>query len=105
THVDAVEWLHIPDENAELTRYRAGGMHVTAVVPRGQFDWIKANLPGELHIGPQLNTYHYGFNPERAPIKGNAGLRRALSLVIDRERLAQVVLKVGEVPAYGWVPP
>jgi oligopeptide transport system substrate-binding protein len=32
-------------------------------------------------------------------------LRRALSLVIDREKLAQLVLRVGEVPAYGWVPP
>jgi oligopeptide transport system substrate-binding protein len=26
-------------------------------------------------------------------------------MVIDRERLAEVVLKVGELPAYGWVPP
>ena len=32
-------------------------------------------------------------------------LRRALSLVIDREKLAQLVLRVGELPAYGWVPP
>lgn len=105
THVDAVEWLHIADENDELTRYRAGGLHVTAVVSRGQFDWIKANLGAELHIGPQLNTYYYGFNLQRAPFKDNPGLRRALSLVIDRERLAEVVLRVGELPAYGWVPP
>ncbi len=26
-------------------------------------------------------------------------------MVIDREKLAQAVLKVGEVPAYGWIPP
>jgi oligopeptide transport system substrate-binding protein len=32
-------------------------------------------------------------------------LRRALSLAIDREKLAEVVLRVGELPAYGWVPP
>jgi oligopeptide transport system substrate-binding protein len=32
-------------------------------------------------------------------------IRRALSLVIDRERLASSVLRVGELPAYGWVPP
>jgi oligopeptide transport system substrate-binding protein len=25
--------------------------------------------------------------------------------VIDRERLAEMVLRVGEIPAYGWVPP
>jgi oligopeptide transport system substrate-binding protein len=105
TRLDAVKYLLISDENAELTRYRAGELHITAVVPRGQFDWIKANLPGELHVSPQLNTYFYGFNLRRAPFKDNPGLRRALSLVIDREQLAQFVLRVGEVPAYGWVPP
>ena len=105
TRIDAVRYLLIADENAELTRYRAGELHITAVVPRSQFDWIKANLANELHIAPQLNTYFYGFNLRRAPFKGNPGLRRALSLVIDREKLAQLVLRVGELPAYGWIPP
>jgi oligopeptide transport system substrate-binding protein len=105
TRLDAVKFLLIADENAELTRYRAGELHVTAVVPRGEFDWIKANLASELHIAPQLNTYFYGFNLRRAPFKDHPGLRRALSLVIDREKLAQLVLRVGELPAYGWVPP
>jgi oligopeptide transport system substrate-binding protein len=105
THLDGVKYLSIPDENAELTRYRAGGIHVTEVVPRGQFDWIKQNLAAELHVGPQLNTYYYGFNLRRPPFQNNLPLRRALSLAIDRERLAQAVLKVGELPAYGWIPP
>ena len=105
TRLDAVKYLLIPDENAELTRYRAGGLHTTNVVPRGQFDWIQANLAGELHIAPQLNTYFYGFNLDKAPFKDNPGLRRALSLVIDRDKLAHSVLRVGELPAYGWVPP
>src|SRR5581483_1558302 len=42
---------------------------------------------------------------ERAPFGDSPGLRRALSLVIDREKLAQRVLRVGELPAYGWIPP
>ena len=105
TQLAAVKYLQITDENAELTRYRAGELQVTAVVPRGQFDWIKEHLASDLHIAPQLNTYFYGFNLARAPFKDNPGLRRALSLVIDREKLAQKVLRVGELPAYGWVPP
>jgi oligopeptide transport system substrate-binding protein len=105
TRLDAVKYLLIADDSAELTRYRAGELHVTFVVPRGGFDWIKANIPNELHISPQLNTYFYGFNLRRAPFKDHPGLRRALSLVIDREKLAQLVLRVGELPAYGWVPP
>jgi oligopeptide transport system substrate-binding protein len=105
THLDGVKYLQIADENAELTRYRAGDLHVTVVVPRGQFDWIKQNLAAELHVSPQLNTYYYGFNLLRPPFKDAPGLRRALSLSIDRERLAKSVLRVGELPAYGWVPP
>jgi oligopeptide transport system substrate-binding protein len=105
TRLEGVRYLLIPDENAELTRYRAGGLHTTYVVPRSQFDWIQANLAGQLHIAPQLGTYFYGFNLNKAPFKDNPGLRRALSLVIDREQLAQRVLRVGELPAYGWIPP
>jgi oligopeptide transport system substrate-binding protein len=105
TRLGAVKYLLIADENAELIRYRAGELHVTRVVPRGQFDWIKANLADQLHVSPQLSTYFYGFNLNRPPFKDNPGLRRALSLVVDREKLAQFVLRVGELPAYGWVPP
>ena len=105
TRIDGVKYLHIPDENAELTRYRAGDLHVTNVVPRSRFEWIKTTIPAELHIAPQLNTYYYGFNLDRAPFKDNPKLRRALSLAIDREKLVQLVLRVGELPAYGWVPP
>ena len=99
-----MKYLLIPDENAELARYRSGELQVTFVVPRGQFDWIRENPP-ELHVAPQLTTYFYGFNLRRAPFKDQRELRRALSLVIDRDKLAQLVLRVGELPAWGWVPP
>jgi oligopeptide transport system substrate-binding protein len=105
TRLDAVKYLIIEDENAELTRYRGGELEVTSVVPRGQFDWIRAHLADQLHVSPQLTTYYYGFNLRRAPFRDKPKLRRALSLVIDREKLTQLVLRMGELPAYGWVPP
>ncbi len=105
TRLDGVRYLLIPDENAELARYRGGELQVTFVVPRGQFDWVKEHLAGQLHVHPQLTTYYYGFNLRRPPFRDSPQLRRALSLVIDREKLAQRVLRVGELPAYGWVPP
>lgn len=105
TRLAAVKYLINSDENAELARYRSGELQVTAVVPRGQYDWIREYLAGQLHICPQLSTYYYGFNLRRAPFKDQPKLRRALSLVIDREKLTSLVLRVGELPAYGWVPP
>ena len=105
TRLDAVKYLQLTDDNAQLTRYRAGELHVTVGVPRGQIDWIRANLSDQFHSSPQLNTYFYGFNLDRAPFKDNVPLRRALSLVIDRDKLATLVLRTAELPAYGWIPP
>ncbi|MGH8217884.1 MAG: peptide ABC transporter substrate-binding protein [Steroidobacteraceae bacterium] len=103
TRLDEVRFLCIADENTELTRYRAGELDVTSVVPRDELEWIRANIGGELHISPQLTTYAYGFNLDR-PLFRDVRVRRALSMVIDRELIAREVLKAGERPAYGWVP-
>ena len=103
--IDGVKFLQLADENAELRAYRAGELHCTYVLPRGQFDWIKENLAAELHVTPQLSTYYYGFNLDRELFNKQPGVRQALSMAIDRERLANSVLRMGELPAYGWVPP
>jgi oligopeptide transport system substrate-binding protein len=104
SRIDGVKFLQIADENAELRAYRAGELHSTVTVPRGQFDWIKENLGKELHVAPQLSTYYYGFNLDRG-LFASRKLRQALSMAIDRDRLAASVLRVGELPAYAWVPP
>jgi oligopeptide transport system substrate-binding protein len=105
TRLDAVKYLITVDENEELTLYRADELDVTDVIPRAQYGWIRAHLGRQLHIAPELGVYFYGFNLQRAPFKGDAKLRRALAMVIDREKLARLVLRSGELPAYGWVPP
>jgi oligopeptide transport system substrate-binding protein len=105
THLNAVKYLFIENANDELTRYRAGGLHVTAGVSRAQFDWVRSTLGDQLHLSPQLGTYFYGFNLNRSPFQNNPKLRRALSLAIDRERLTHDVLRAGETPAYSWIPP
>ena len=105
THVDGVRFIAFNDPGSEYMRYRAGELHTTAVVPPSQFEQIRAERPKELHIGPQLGVYFYGFIMDREPFRSHPGLRRALSLAIDRERLVATVTKLGELPAYGWVPP
>ena len=105
THLERVEFMHVADPGSEFRQYRAGQIDVSYVVPPPQFAWIKANLGGELHVSPQLSVYYYGFNLTRPPFQDNPKLRRALSMVIDRERLTTSVTGVGEAPAYGWVPP
>lgn len=105
THLDGVRFIPFNDPSTEYTRYRAGELHITAVVPPNQFEQIRAERPSELHVSPQLGVYFYGFILDREPFRSHPGLQRALSLVIDRERLTRDVTRLGELPAYGWVPP
>jgi oligopeptide transport system substrate-binding protein len=105
TGVSRVHYVHQADVGTEFRQYRAGELDLTYVVPAAQFGWIRENLPGELHLSPQLSIYYYGFNLTQPPFKDDPGLRRALSLVIDRDLLTGAVTGLGEAPAYGWVPP
>jgi oligopeptide transport system substrate-binding protein len=104
TYWDRVMYLHIEDANAEFLRYRTGELPITASIPRRQFAYIQENLGRELHVTPALSIYYYGFNLDRPPFRDNLKLRQAMNLVIDREQLAQKVLRAGERPAYTWVP-
>ncbi|HET9108785.1 MAG TPA: peptide ABC transporter substrate-binding protein [Steroidobacteraceae bacterium] len=105
TRLDGVKYVISSDENSELTLYRAGQLDITDVIPRAQYGWIRSHLGNQLHITPELGVYFYGFDLQRAPFKGEVKLRRALSMVIDRDKLVRLVLRTGETPAYGWVPP
>lgn len=93
------------DQTAELQRFRAGELDWTDIVPASQLKWIRANLGDQLVIAPYLGSYFFGFNNTKPPFKDNLNLRRALSLAINREIIAEQVLGAGQIPAYGWVPP
>ena len=103
TQLEQVHFVHHSDNGTEFRQYRSGELDITYVVPPPQFKWIKHNLAAELHVSPQLSVYYYGFNLSRPPFKDQPGLRRALSLVIDRDKLTSAVTGRGEAPAYGWV--
>ena len=70
TKLEEVHFVHIADAGTELRQYRAGQLDVTYVVPAPQFQWIKQNLPDELHVAPQLSVYYYGFNLTAAAVQG-----------------------------------
>ena len=105
TRLDAVKYMITSDEDAELTLYRADQLDITDVIPKSQYGWIRAHLGDQLHVSPALGIYFYGFNLRSAPFENNVKLRRALSMAVDRDKLAQLVVRSGELPAYGWIPP
>lgn len=65
-----VRYEIVPDQNSQLTQYRAGQIDVTDVVPANAIPWIKAEHPKELVVAPFLATAYFGINLS-APIFGS----------------------------------
>ncbi len=103
--LDGVVWHVIEEPNIELSRYRADQLHITETIPPGRVEWLARQMGEELRISPYLGSFFLAFNTARPPFEDQPELRRALSLVIDRELLTERVLGAGEVPAWGLIPP
>ncbi len=102
--LDEVIFYPTEDINAELRRYRAGELDLTATLPLEKVRWARENLSDELQIVPYLGIYFYAINMTD-PRFHDRRIRRALNLAVNREIITEKVTRSGEVPAYGWVPP
>ncbi len=105
TAIDEVFFYPTENQTSELERFRSGELDLTYDLPQQRLDWARKNHSDELAISPWLGTYFYGFNVTRAPFLDQPGLRKALSMAVDRERITTHVTAAGEIPAYAWVPP
>jgi oligopeptide transport system substrate-binding protein len=87
-----------------LKRYRAGEFDIIINgLPNDQLDWLKQNVPKEVHVVPFAAVGFYIFNTTRPPFNDQR-VRQALAMAIDREVLVEKVTRGGELPAYGIVP-
>jgi oligopeptide transport system substrate-binding protein len=103
-HLDRVDYQIAPDQNSQFAAYRAGQLDMTDTVPPNAIETLRKEHPQELVIAPLLATAYYGLNLEAHLLKGNLKLRKALSMAIDRRRLV-ASLALGQIPAFGLVPP
>lgn len=102
--IDRVNYFPTADTEAALRRLRAGELDMQTPLPSAQLAWLRANMPGALHIMPSLALAYVAIN-QRDPVLADVRVRRALNLVYDREAVAGKVMKLNEQPAYAFVPP
>lgn len=102
--VDIVNFIPHPDLAAGARRFLAGELHVTTDIPADQIKFLRQRLGDQVKITPYLGTWYFAFNTAKAPFD-DVRVRRALSMVIDREFLAEQVWQETMVPAFGWIPP
>jgi len=104
TGFDRVSY-HVVQESAEVNRFRAGDLDITANIDSAMFAAMLEERPDEVRVSSYLGIFYYGFNLKSELFSNKPGLRRALSMAVDREALVEAIIGRGELPAYGWVPP
>ncbi|MGO9932061.1 MAG: peptide ABC transporter substrate-binding protein [Steroidobacteraceae bacterium] len=103
-HIPQIEYQIAPDQNSQFAAYRAGQLDMTDTVPPNAIASFRNEHSNEIVIAPYLATAYYGLNFPAQPFNGNLNLRKALAMAVDRRRLV-TALSLGQIPAYGFVPP
>jgi oligopeptide transport system substrate-binding protein len=98
-----VDYVLADDTKAALKRYEAGELDVTAVLGQ-DLPRMQRERPTELRSYPLLATGYFTVNMGRA-FGGDARVRQALAMVIDRDVLDKQVVRRGQLAAYGLIPP
>ena len=102
--IDTVNYIPNEDRAAAVKRYEAGELDSYEDLPTEQLADIKAKFGDQVHIGPYLGTYYYAFKMDKAPWD-NVNIRRAVSMAIDRDFIAEKVWGNSMIPSYSMVPP
>ena len=102
--IDTVYYYPTEDRSAALRRFQAGELDSNNDAPVEQVAWMRENLGDQFRVAPYLGTYYYAVNTSKPPFD-DPRVRRALSMVIDREFLAEEIWGGTMVAAYSFVPP
>ena len=92
--VDRVVWRVIPDRQAQLTELLTGNADVVLIPPAEEYPSLAARPELNGAVRPSFKYTFVGWNGKRAPF-GDARVRRALTMAIDRGEIIQA-LRAGE---------
>lgn len=105
--IEKIEYMLSADDTAIFAAYNAGDLDFADTVPTDEIQNLLDNP--EFHIIDNLGTYYVSFNVNsplfegKTPEQANA-MRRALSLLIDRDYIVENVGQTGQIPANTFIP-
>lgn len=99
---DKLTFLLLEDSSASYTAYTGGTAQLIKDVPTEEIPTLKKDKKDEFNVDPILGTYYLSMNLNKAPFN-NKNVRKALSLAIDRDYVANTVMQGTYSPAYNYV--
>ncbi|HVN01374.1 MAG TPA: peptide ABC transporter substrate-binding protein [Caulobacteraceae bacterium] len=86
-------------------RVRDGELDLTTTVQSNRMAYLRRSGMGDyLHVAPLGAVTYLAFNLKDPALK-DVRVRQALSMAIDRDFIARKLLRGGQTPAYGFIPP
>lgn len=100
--LDGIKWNLIEDSNAAYSAYQTGEVLMIKNVPTEEIPSLKDSA--DFHVDPIIGTYYLSMNLERDAFK-DARVRKALSLAIDRDYVANTLMQGTYSPADNFMGP
>ena len=102
---DQLTFLLLEDSSAAYTAYQNGTAQLIKEVPTEEIPSLKkAEDGGDFYIDTILGTYYLSMNLEKEVFQ-DVNVRKALSLAIDREYVANTIMQGTYTAAYNYVGP
>lgn len=103
--IDVVNYIPFEDRSTCLRRFEAGEVQSCSDLPYEQLDYMREKLGEQVRIEPKLGTYYLPVKGKRKPELADPRVRQAISMVIDREFIADEIWNGSMLPGYSIVPP
>ncbi len=97
-----VTYLGVEDGNADVKLFEAGQNEMVYQLPPGTYEDTKKKFPKEVKNAPMIGTRYYSYQTQIPAFK-DIRVRKAMSMVIDRDILANRITADGQAPSYGLV--
>ena len=102
---DTITLLLLEDSSASYAAYNSGEAQLIKDVPTDEIPSLtKAEDGGDFYVDTILGTYYISLNDQKEPFN-DVNVRKALSLAIDRDYVANTIMQGTYSPAYNLVGP
>lgn len=100
--LDSIKFVLMEDSNAAYSAYQSGEVLLIKDVPTEEIPSLEGN--DDFYVDPIIGTYYLSLNTQKDIFK-DAKVRKALSLAIDRDYVANTIMQGTYSPAYNFMGP